>query len=270
MKSFHKFQFEEIEAFQYNFGLPVGGNFGFQLFYIDGLLIDTGAFRQRKEILRTLKALPVQQIFLTHHHEDHSGNLKQLKEVFDCSIYATTACCRLMKSPPPISYAQKMAWGERPPYFELIEENHKIETDKFSFQLIHTPGHAEDMAVLFEPNKRWLLSADLFVNKYINYFLDSESMKLQISSIKKVLALDWDYLFCSHHPKIKCERSQLEFKLQYLENFYQDVADLYHKGFSAQQIFKKLDFKENWTIRILSIGMLSKLNMVKAVIRDVS
>ena len=93
-------------------------------------------------------------------------------------------------------------------------------------------------------------------------------MKPQISSIKKVLELDWDYLFCSHHPKIKCGRNELEFKLQYLENFYHDVAALYHKGFTEQQIFRKLGFKENWLIRILSGGMHSKLNMVKAVIKD--
>ena len=93
-------------------------------------------------------------------------------------------------------------------------------------------------------------------------------MAKQIESIQTVLKLDWDFLFCSHNPNIKCGRNELESKLQFLENFYEKVADLFHQGLTAPQIFKKLKLKEKWLIRFSSGGSLSKMNMVRAVVRD--
>lgn len=268
MKSIQKSKYGEIEVFQFSFKLPGAIKLGVHLFYIDGLLIDTGPSRLRKEILETIRSLPVKQIFVTHHHEDHSGNLKQLQLIFKCPIYATPSCCLMMKKPPPISLSQKIYWGERPPFFDLIPKDNRIETDNFSFEIIPTPGHAVDMAILYEPNKRWLFVADLYVSYVINYFLDSEGMAQQIESIKKVLELDWDFMFCSHNPNIKCGRNEMESKLKFLEKFYADVAELYQQGLTGRQIFKKLNLKEDWAVRLSSGGNLSKMNMVKAVIRD--
>lgn len=45
------------------------------LYFVDGLLIDTGQRMAQKEILKTTTELPIDQIFITHHHEDHSGNI---------------------------------------------------------------------------------------------------------------------------------------------------------------------------------------------------
>ena len=173
-----------------------------------------------------------------------------------------------MKKPPPISLAQKIYWGERPPFFDLIPIQDTIETEKYKFEIIPTPGHAVDMAVLFEPQKRWLFVADLYVSYYINYFVKSEMMAAQIESIKKVLSYDWDFMFCSHNLNIQCGRNELESKLQFLEEFYEKVANLFHQGFNDRQIFSNLKLKEDWTIKLVSGGNLSKLNMVKSVIRD--
>jgi len=40
-------------------------------FYIDGLLIDTGFDHVKNEVLEAVKKLPVQNIVITHQHEDH-------------------------------------------------------------------------------------------------------------------------------------------------------------------------------------------------------
>ena len=69
------------------------------IYFVDGLLIDTGQSRMRKWILSETKALPVEQIFLTHHHEDHTGNVRQLKEQHNCKVYAYDLCCQMMKDP---------------------------------------------------------------------------------------------------------------------------------------------------------------------------
>ena len=90
----------------------------------------------------------------------------------------------------------------------------------------------------------------------------------QIQSIKRVLKLDFEIMFCGHNPQFKNSKPKLQKKLEFFENFYGKVADLYHQGHSTNSIFKEMKLKENWFIRILSTGELSTLNMIKSVIRD--
>jgi len=256
----HTFQHEAVNGYKFGyspFGKP---KMYVHVYYIDGLLIDTG---------NSNAELDVRQIFITHHHEDHSGNQNRLQQHFNCPAYASEACCELMKKPPKISLAQYIFWGNRPPNHQLIPHKASIHTDKYNFQIIPIPGHASDMVALYEPDKKWLFSADLYVHYYINYFMKNESVAQQIQSIKRILELDFEVLFCAHNPKFTGGKALLEKKLVFFENFYAHVSELYEKGYTAAQIFKQLNFKENRYIKFLSHGNLSKMNMVKSVIRDV-
>lgn len=237
------------------------------LFMVDGLLIDTGPPKMRKEVMKELRNKTINQIFVTHHHEDHTGNVAQLTEHFGCPAYSSPLCAEMMKAPPKISFAQYMIWGNRPPYHGL-KGVQNIATDRYEFQLIKIPGHAADMVALYEPNKKWLFSADLYVHHYIAYFLIGESIGQQISSIEKVLQLDFDTVFCCHIPPFTDGHEKLTKKLNFLKDFNEQVREQANKGFSAQKIMKVLEMKERWDIRLLSHGMLSKLNMVKSVLND--
>ena len=268
MISSTSYTFENIQYFKFGYN-PIGRPFLFvYLYYIDGLLIDSGQPKARQTILNAVRGLDVQQIFLTHHHEDHTGNAPLLKKEFECPVYAPTKCCELMKAPPALSFAQQIVWGNRPPNHDIIPKDDTIKTPKYTFKLIPIPGHASDMVALYEPEKRWLFSADLFVNSYIGYFLKSESVLEQIASIKRVLELDFKFLFCSHNPRLGDGREKLEQKLHYLEDFHGKVVEEYKKGLSAKQIFKVLKLKEHGFTYLLSHGELSKLNMVRSAMRD--
>ncbi len=238
------------------------------IYYVDGLLIDTGQRKLQKQILQATQNLDVKQIFLTHHHEDHTGNIKALSKQHNCQVLAPKLCCELMKNPPKLSYAQRRLWGDREAEENLTAQDKFIETHRYKFQLIPIPGHANDMVALYEPKKKWLFSADLYINSYIGYMLDDESIASQIKSIRRILELDFEVLFCSHNPKLKNGKEQLEKKLYFLEKFYSDVAQLHRLGNSEKEIFDELRLEENWYVRIFSGGKLSKLNMVRAVMRD--
>ena len=239
------------------------------LFAIDGLLIDTGPSRMQQEVLSYVNSRHVNQIFVTHHHEDHTGNVALLAQTLDCPVYSSPRCAEMMKAPPRISFAQYMVWGNRPPYTGLEPIESTIRTDRYQFQLIPAPGHTPDQVVLYEPHQKWLFSADLYVHHYISYFLFSESVAQQITSIEKVLTLDFETLFCCHIPPIKDGREKLEKKLRFLQQFNDRVREEASKGYSARKIMKTLQLKEKWPIRILSHGMLSQLNMVQSVLNDI-
>lgn len=263
------FDFEEIKGFKFGyspFGKP---KLYSHIYFIDGLMIDTGHTKMASKIFNHVKDLPVKQIFITHHHEDHSGNIARMQGHFNCPIYASKLCSEMMKSPPSISFAQKMSWGNRPAYKKIIPQSDFLETENYKFEIIPIPGHAVDMVALYEPKRKWLFSSDLYVNSYIAYFLENESTSEQIKSIKRTLELDFDVLLCGHNPQFKNGKAKLKKKLLFLEKFFELVSNLYEKNYSAEQIFKELKLKEFWYVRMMSNGHLSKMNMVKSVIRDI-
>ncbi|NRB51962.1 MAG: MBL fold metallo-hydrolase [Saprospiraceae bacterium] len=268
MKLSSRIEHQDVEIFKFGswpFGRPKMFS---HLFFVDGLLIDTGHSGMRKEIWQAVSPLAVEQIFITHHHEDHTGNLAILQSHFACPALASAKCVELMKDPPSISFAQWLTWGPRPAFRGLTETMDRINTPKYTFEIYPIPGHAEDMLCLYERERGWLFSADLWVSDRIRYFMRAESVHEQIVSIQKVLELDFDVLFCSHNPQFEGGKQRLQKKLQFFQDFYGKVAEQYHRGLTPQRIMQALALKENWNIRLTSGGELSTLNMIKAVIRD--
>ncbi len=268
MNSSGSFKYEEVTGLKFNTSLLGTSSAFSHIYFVDGLLIDTGHSRKRKTVLSAVSGLPVKQILVTHHHEDHTGNLQAIHQHFNCEIVASEKCCDIMKHPPKLSLAQKLYWGNRKAVHDLVPVNQSIETGKFRFDLIDISGHADDMIALYEPQKKWLFSADLYIHSRVGYFLKEESIKQQIQSIKTVLQLDFEVMFCSHNPQLKQGKVKLLEKLHYLEDFVSNVQRLYNEGYSGNAIFKALGLKEYRLIKLLSAGQLSKENMVHSVIRD--
>ena len=237
-------------------------------YIIDGLIIDTGHRLGKKSIERHLRKHHIDQSFITHHHEDHSGNVDLIRDLYNCPVYASSRCCELMKNPPPISLAQKITWGDRPSADFLLPVDDQIKSENYAYQIIPIPGHAEDMVGLYEEEQGWFFSADLYINDYIGYFVYNEDIYLQIDSLKRVLQLNFDKLFCCHQPRLEDPKKYLKSKLQFLEDFSGEVERHYNQGLTAREIHKKMKLKENWPIRILSGNQLSSMHRIHSVIRN--
>lgn len=259
-------QYEEVQGFKLGYA-PIGKPSMFShCYFIDGLLVDTGHHRARAAVMNLTQNLPIKQIYVTHHHEDHTGNLDLLQNQFDCPAYASSLCVAKMQNPPALTFAQWMVWGDRKASTRLQAEDNYIKTPNFTFEIIPIPGHARDMVALYERNRGWLFSADLYINTYINYFTKDENIVQQMQSIQSILKLDFKAMFCGHKPQLKNAKQHLADKLDFLKNFYQQVTQLYQKGANAKEIFDQLHLKESWYVKILSGGYLSKMNMVHAVL----
>lgn len=268
MKQTDSFQFNAITGFKFG-SLPIGKPKRFvYIYYVDGLLIDTGYYHMRKEIWAAIRNLKVQQIYLTHHHEDHAGNVNLLSKHFNCKVYASKLCTEIMRQPPRINLIQKVIWGKAKPFTSIRVKEDFIETEKYRFEIIAAPGHAIDMVCLLEKNEGWLFSADLWVANRIKFFMQHESMAQQIESIQKILQYDFDVLLCSHNPQLKNGKACMKQKLAFLKDFYQQVAQLYAEGLTAKAILTKMGMQENKTMKWFSGGALSSVNMVLSVMRD--
>ena len=238
------------------------------VFYIDGLLFDTGHANMEKRIISTIGHLPVNQVFVSHHHEDHSANAAALKSHFNAPIYTSKKCRDIMLDPPPVTLGEWMTWGPARAFdgFEVVEN--VIRTHKYEFELIPIPGHAVDMYALYERSEGWLFSSDLYVSSKIKYFIINESMYQQIQSLRRVMELEFEYLFCSHNPQFKNPKALIKAKLDFFIDYYNQVKFYRDKGHNLKGILKAMNLKESWVMRFSTHGRISTKNMVKVVLRD--
>lgn len=142
----------------------------------------------------------------------------------------------------------------------------KIELKNHTLIPIFTPGHTRAHTCLYEPDKGWLFSGDLYVTPQPKVSLWSESLSKYIISLKKVLTLDFDTLFCAHQGVVTNGRKKLEEKLEYLEMIQTEAVELYDRGYSPRVITKKL-FPKKAKLERISFGAFSSLHLVRQLIR---
>lgn len=238
-------------------------------FVVDDVLIDTAQSHNRENILKVANQHHISKILLTHHHEDHSGNVANLMQALHVNAYAHPKTVKLLKKGLNLSPLAKILSGNvaKADLIPLVE-NEIITTKNYTLHPIYTPGHCDDHYSYYEPNKGWLFSGDLYIADKIKYFAHFESLLTQIESLKKLTALDFEVLFCSHNPKIHNGKQHLKNKLQFFENFAGEVEKLHLEGYGIKQIFDKMGLKENYTNKYLTMGRFCAENMVRSVIKD--
>src|SRR5207245_8497133 len=89
-------------------------------------------------------------------------------------------------------------------------------TTRFQLDLIHTPGHATDHVALFEPERRWLFSGDLYLAPKLRYLRADEDVYAMMDSLRRVLALEPAELFCQHRGRVDHSLTRLGQKLEFL------------------------------------------------------
>ena len=238
-------------------------------FVLDDLLIDTGQRFNRENILKVAKEHEISKIILTHHHEDHSGNVAFLMKELNVDTYAHPETVRILKKGFSVSVLGKLMNGDvEKAHLKPLLETDLIETKNYSLQPIFTPGHCNDHYCYYEEKHGYLFSGDLYVADKIKYFAPYESIFIQMDSLKKLLQLDFDVLFCSHNPKTENGKKRLQNKLNFFEEFVGTVIKYREQGHTSSEIFAKMGNKENMFYKVITFGNFTAENMVKSVIKD--
>ncbi|MBC8441084.1 MAG: MBL fold metallo-hydrolase [Deltaproteobacteria bacterium] len=230
------------------------------------LMVDTGQSHMQKQALKIAEDNNIKRIFLTHHHEDHSGNAAAIKQVLGVRVFGHTLTKEKMKARFSILPYQKYVWGKaRPLNIEIVSE--RIETVFGDMVPVHTPGHSKDHTVYLLKKEGVLFSGDLYLADRIKFFRSDEDMGIQIESLKKVLKLDFQTFLCNHYPKLEHGKKRIEQKLGFLEDLYGNVIMLWEKGYLEKQIFKVLKLKEDYFIKYFCFGNVSMINGVRSAVR---
>ena len=256
-------QFDSVQMIQLGYsplGSPLMSVF---MYMVDGLLIDTAQHHMAKAIGGLLGGKSLSGIILTHHHEDHSGNAAMINRRHAIPVMAHPLAVEKLRRGFPIRPYQRLVWGKAPP-LEVTPLPATVETDRYAFTSIHTPGHSKDHTVFLEKNHGWLFSGDLYLGERIKFFRSDENFGDQIASLKKIMALDFDTLFCAHNPCLKNGRQKIKNKLQFLEDLYGNVRKLAERGYSEKAVINALDPKNDRGVKWFTMGNVSFANMVRS------
>ncbi|WLR47267.1 MBL fold metallo-hydrolase [Halobacillus litoralis] len=205
------------------------------MFYIDGMLIDTGASRMLEDFKPFFKKTPIELVSLTHPHEDHTGTAKWLQNEWDLPVYIKKEAipeCRVEANLP--LYREKL-WGKRLP-FSPFPFGETVESNQHLYKLIHTPGHEKNHVCLFDEEHGRLFSGDLFLHPKPKVMMDDESVPVMIQSLRKVLQLDFQDMFCQHAGYIKDGKRAMREKLNDLEELSEQVHHLNEKGYTVNEM----------------------------------
>jgi glyoxylase-like metal-dependent hydrolase (beta-lactamase superfamily II) len=262
-----RFEHQGVKAFKLGHAYIGAPLISVHVYWLDGLLIDSGQHKMEAHLLAALKGLPIDQIALTHHHEDHSGNIKALQAHYQVPVWAGDETRQLVAKGFKIKNYQKFVFGNMPPTNQLQPLPHQITTKQYTLTPIFTPGHAQDHYAFYEAQQGWLFSGDLYLGK-IKYIRQDENVPQMIASIKKVLQYDFDTLFCAHRPRLENGKQHMQSKLQYLEDLSGTIHDLHNEGNDIKQIIKKLHRKELRIRKLITSNDVGVDYLVRSIIED--
>ncbi|MGE5389612.1 MAG: MBL fold metallo-hydrolase [Deltaproteobacteria bacterium] len=241
------------------------------LYYVDGILIDTGPFKQRGEFLPVFDELDITKVINTHHHEDHIGN-NPLFNVKEIPIYAHPEGIPLISDTsrwaPQLLYYQRFFF-DLPPSSACKPAGDFVEGFKYRFRVIHTPGHAPDHIALLQEENGWLFTGDLFRSIKVTHLRRNEDLQLTIASLEHLLSYDFQTIFCSGGGIYEPGREKLREKIEWSKNLQANTLRLHQEGLDPELIRDTLLGPENMMAQFTE-GDYTKLNMIQAIINSIS
>jgi len=245
------------------------GRYWTTAYLVGGMLVDSGCAHTARELVSWLRERPLERITNTHTHEDHigaNGLLQRLRPGLE--ILAHPLSLPVLADPvraQPLHPYRRLFWGwPEPSQGRPLEDGAQIQAGEFCFQVLYTPGHARDHLCLWEAERGWLFSGDLFVGGRDRALRAGCDIWEIIASLKKVAALPVQTLFPGS-ARVRAENplGALREKIAYLEDLGGRVQDLHGRGWSVGAIARRLCGGPLW-IEVVTLGHFTRHNLVRS------
>ncbi|RME88232.1 MAG: MBL fold metallo-hydrolase [Anaerolineae bacterium] len=264
-------RYDDVIRFDLARTLAGRGHYWTTCYWVDGLLVDTGCAHAAPEFRRALADFPVRRIVNTHSHEDHIGaNGLLQKERPEVDILAHPLALPVLADPrheQPLHPYRRIFWGwPDPSQGRPISDGAVIETERYRFQVLYTPGHSPDHLCLYEAERGWLFSGDLFVGGRDRALRAGYDIWGIIASLKRIAELPLQVLFpgsarVRHEPL-----EEIRAKIAYLEDLGGKVLELHRRGWSVPAIARRLLGGPMW-VEVVTLGNFSRRHLVRSYLR---
>ena len=245
------------------FGQPL---YTVKIYVVDDWLIDCGPPATGSEIVCLARERRLRGVANTHHHEDHAGGDAALHSALGLVPKVPALAISPLATPPKLEFYRWLVWGQPAPV-QADPMGEIFETGQHRFSVVPTPGHCLDHVCLLESGAGWLFSGDLFIGERVKYLRADEDALVTLDSLRHVLALDFDTLFCSHAGIVQDGKAALRRKIDYWENVQGRTRDLLRAGQSLESIRDQLLGSESW-MTTATRRHFSKLNLIRSLTRE--
>lgn len=230
-----------------------------------GLLIDSGPPPTAARLVEHCRAHPeIRQVVLTHHHEDHVGGAPALQAGLGLPVLAPASAVPILAEGLRMPLYRKAVWST-PRTFRAGTLGEWIEGDGCRLRVVPTPGHAFTHVCLFDEERRWLFSGDLYVHTRVHYLRRVEDAWEHIDSLRRVLALEPEQLICDHAGILDDAPERLSRKIQYWEDLAGQARALSDQGLPVEQIALRLLGRDG-LLAWASFGDFSHANLIRSLL----
>jgi endoribonuclease LACTB2 len=230
-------------------------------YLIDGVLVDTGFPRARAAMLEAVGSARVRGVVVTHWHEDHAGNVPAIAAT-GLPIAMHPECEALLRERPPIRFYRREVWGWTPALTGPVES-----FDPAPLQMIAAPGHSPDHRVVWDAERRILVSGDLFLGVKVRVAHEHESPRVLLSSLRHAAALEPRLLLDAHRGVVRDAAAQLRAKAEWNAETIGRIEELAGTGMEPRAIVRRLFGRES-LVGWASGGEYSRRAFVRAVLNE--
>ena len=227
-------------------------------FVMDGVLIDTGFPAVRLDLARALDELHPHGAIVTHHHEDHAGNLALLA-ARGIPVAASPETLTAVRLGEGAGLYRRFAWGTMRPVRRPLEP-----FDPAPFALLPAPGHSADHHVVWDAERGILFAGDLFLGVKVRVARPGENPRELSLSLRRAAALRPRLIFDSHRGLIPDGVTALLAKARWLDEVIGQMDAHIEAGWSDRAITRTVLGRED-PVHYLSSGDLSRVNFTRAV-----
>lgn len=228
-------------------------------YVIRGVMIDTGFWRARHDLLNALREIEVRGAIVTHWHEDHAGNVGVLAaRGIPLLMRADTE--EILRSRPGIELYRRLVWGHPS---ALAGSLSRFESD---LQCIHTPGHSIDHQVVWDRATGTLFSGDLWLGVRSKIFHASEDPYRIVESLRRARELHPVRMFDAHRGLVENPIAAIDARIDWLSETLSTIERRIAQGWTDKRILRALLGGEELA-GFVSYGYYSRMNLVLAVHR---
>jgi hydroxyacylglutathione hydrolase len=169
----------------------------------DAIIVDPGA-KSLEMVLKTVqeRSLKPIAIWLTHSHWDHIVDAAKIKKEFLLPIYMHDEDRGNLEKPGSDGVPMAVPAFEGTTPDHLIKDGDLLTVGKFSFKVIHTPGHTPGGVCFYCEKEKTLFSGDTFYRGLIGSLtLPTSQAERMWQSLAKIATLPPDTIvFPGHGP----------------------------------------------------------------------
>lgn len=229
-------------------------------------LIDTGLSCLSEQLLDYVLRCGVRQAWITHHHEDHSGNAAALRRA-GIRVMASQKTAHILSYDYPIPFYEHLVWGRSHPALvsPLEPTTTEVSIGNRRGIVISARGHCPDQVAFYVPDEGWLFSGDAFLHEQVRLFRRDEDFWDTLKTMETFLTLDFDALWCGHRPRLNRGKYAITQKRDWLIQLSEEAKDLHQKGLPFNEIAARMKLGSGgffW----LSAGDASGTNLVRSIL----